>query len=308
MCQLIVGMDGLTKYRSMSFSSKGFQREQAPYQCRFSNGSQILVLANSDDAANKLAVQIESVAHGNDSKWISIVSCVRAGLRVPIYEKWLLEFKKIYFYRGGLVRCWPEVGMPLYDRSSTELRWHILESCGWWPEDSDPLSLVECCPSDVTSIAIEFEHLGLPESVVAEAILYATHFNSWEMDVDSRVPALVCKFKKMELIEHGRSSSPISFLNRVPFRQLSEFAKSMGLKPGRSIKTATEAIANSDTDIGSNLASFIDKHVETESFTRVSLPLNLSQRQLLSARAYARGLVCFLVDAMFDPRILPEPA
>lgn len=272
----------------------------SPFSCRIVNDIETIVWARSGSAALRFGDRIIEVADFAASKWLPIVHCVRHGITVPVYEKWLTSFKQQYVFLGGKTRAWPKTGVPPYDKASTDERWAVIEACGWWPTDSDPLSLVDAQYEDVLDIARLLKGLDFPDVVLDEMITYAGYFYSWRHHVSDRNPALVQFFDSLGLIERGSvSTAPAFFLSLVPFKYLREYCTKIGIKPARSINGTIEQILSAETS-DRELDLLVEKHVQASNFEWISLPESIVQRQLISARAYARGLVCFMLDAVFN--------
>lgn len=273
------------------------------YFCRIVQDIDTIVWASTESGADQFHNAIIEVCDSGGSKWPAIVECVRNGIRLPAYEKWLTNFKKQYVALGGKRRFWPEVGVPTYDKSSTDERWAVIEACGWCPVDSDPLSLVEAEDSDVWEIFVLLKGLDFPEAVEAEIITYAGYFYSWKQNVDKKNPALVRYFENLDLVEPGSlSRAPAFYLRLLAFKNLRDICTRIGIKPARSINGTIENILSSQIPV-MELGILFDDYLQVSDFIRVKLPEKIVQRQLVSARAYARGLVCFMRDAAFGEAV-----
>lgn len=228
------------------------------------------------------------------SKWPVIGCALVHGVRSDAFEDWLGSYQKRYFLSGGTIREWPLEGLPEYSREDTRRRWDVIERCGWHPEDADPLSLVEAESQQVdpaSQILLEW-----PEDVACEAIIRAPMFWSWTWAdlLFSGCSALEVWARSDGWVRGVGAATTSDLLGLFDFSGLKSIARKCGIEPLRSTAATRELLAGrSEISLDLLLRALADRHGQRE-LVRVSPPAELPARTLLLARAYARGLVCYL--------------
>ena len=264
--------------------------------CRFSLNDASFEL-HCDDAAGaeRFVAELDRWTGGDrSSKWPAIACALTHGVRCAAYECWLDGYQQRFLANGGTRRAWPAEGLPAYDRDAVRERLDAIDRCGRYPEDADPLSLVEADPEE-TGPASRF--LGeLPEAVARETGVRAPMFWTWTwadtLFADS--PALEAWARTEGWVRDRGSATAADLLALLDFEALKTIAGRCGVVPPRSVARTRELLARRPEVTRDLLLRALEDRSGQRELVRVELPGAISARTLILARAYARGLACYL--------------
>ncbi len=245
--------------------------------------------------AERFVAELDRWAGGDrSSKWPTVACALAHGVRCAAYERWLDGYQQRFLANGGTRRAWPAEGLPAYDRDAVRKRLDAIDRSGRSPEDADPLSLVEADPEEVGPAS---RFLGeLPEDVARETAVRAPMFWTWTwadaLFADS--PALEAWARTEGWVRDRGSASAADLLALFDFEALKAIAGRCGIVPPRSIARTRALLAHCPEVTRDLLLRALDDRSGQRELVRVELPGAISARTLLLARAYARGLACYL--------------
>ncbi len=264
--------------------------------CRFSLNDVSFEL-HSDSAAGmgRFVAELDRWTGGDrSSKWPAVACALARGVRCTAYERWLDGYQQRFLANGGTRRAWPAQGLPTYDRDAVRKRLDAIDRCGRSPEDADPLSLVEADPEEVRPASRFLD--GLPEDVARETGVRASMFWTWAwadtLFADS--PALEAWARTEGWVRDRSSATAADLLALFDFEALKTIAGRCGIVPPRSIARTKALLARHPEVTRDLLLRALEDRSGPRELVRVELPDAISARTLLLARAYARGLVCYL--------------
>ena len=251
--------------------------------------------ADSDAGTERFVAEFRRWTDGErSSKWPVIACALVHGVRCAAYEDWLDGYRQRFLANGGTCRTWPARGLPAYDRDAVRRRLDAIDRCGGCPEDADPLSLVEADPEAVGPASRFLREL--PGDVAGEVVVRAPMFWAWGWaDALFADCAALEAWARSEGWLLGRDSATgADLLALFDFGELKAIAGRCGIAPPRSVVKTRQLLAHHPEVTRDALLRRVEDRFGPRELVRIEIPAGTSASTLMLARAYARGLVCYL--------------